>query len=531
MKTDVLVIGSGPAGMQSAISAREEGAKVMIVERDKYLGGILNQCIHHGFGVHFFKENLTGNEFAERLKENLAGIDIKLNTMALAINDHKVLCSSPDGMEEIETKTVILAMGCREKTRDMLGIPGERPAGILTAGQAQRLINIEGYLPGKNVVILGSGDVGLIIARRLALENCNVKAVVELMAHPGGLLRNVVQCLDDYDIPLLLSHTITKINGRNRVESIEVCEVDSSMKPIENTEKTIPCDTLLLSVGMIPENELSYEWVEMSEKTLGPVVNQYFQTSTDWIFSCGNVLHVNDLVDNVALEAQIAGKSGALFALNKLDVDEKERRVSTGNGLLSVVPQKISGNSDTRFYLRVSRPMKNVRVRIKNSEIKFFKKFVRPAESVAINLAEKRLEQIEGNEIVFEIEESEMKQGEGSEKVEKVYVCTLCPVGCEIELFENGTMKGYQCKRGLDFVEQEKKDPTRILPTTIYVDNGEIGLVPIRSKGEIRKADIKEIMKITATTRVGAPVRIGQVVFSFKGVDFIATRSVETDTK
>jgi len=237
MRTDVLVIGSGPAGMQAAISARAEGATVTLIERDWQLGGILNQCIHHGFGIHFFKENMTGNQFAEKLKESLEGIDVRLNTIVTEAAENRVTLASDRGIEGMEYGALVLAMGCRERSRDSLGIPGSRPAGVFTAGQAQRLINIEGYLPGKEIVILGSGDVGLIMARRLALEGCHIKCVVEIKPFPGGLMRNVVQCLNDFDIPLLLKHTVTKTIGKERLEGVEICEVDESMNLLRGTEK------------------------------------------------------------------------------------------------------------------------------------------------------------------------------------------------------------------------------------------------------------------------------------------------------
>ena len=522
MKTDVLVIGSGPAGMQSAISARKEGAEVTIVERDVQLGGILNQCIHHGFGVHFFRENLTGNQFAERLKDELEGINIRLNTMVLGVEDHRVVCSSPSGTEEIECKALILAMGCREKTRDALGIPGSRPAGVFTAGQVQRFINVEGHLPGREIVILGSGDVGLIMARRLTLEGCRVRGVVEIMPHPGGLLRNVVQCLDDFDIPLLLSHTVTSVRGKDRVESVEVCEADKNLRPISGSEKSIPCDTFILSVGMIPENDLVTECVKMDPITGGADVNQYFQTSAEWIFACGNALHVNDLVDNVARESDTAGSSAAFYALGKLKIPEDEIRVRAESGLVSVIPQRLNGLSRVRFYMRVSKPMKKVNIRVRGSGVKFFKRFVRPAESVVISMAEKRLLEA-GGEVIFGIEAGETDE----EKVIKTYVCTLCPIGCEISLSEEGSMKGYQCKRGIDFVSQEEKEPMRILTTTVYVDGGEFTMLPVRSRDEIRKKDMREAMQLCAKFRAQAPVGNGEVLFSFKGMDFIATRSIK----
>jgi len=522
MGTDVLVIGSGPAGMQAAISARDAGARVTILERDWQLGGILNQCIHHGFGVHFFRENLTGTQFAEKLRESLEGVEVRLNTMVLEVKDGSVIVASEGGVEEIEYKALVLAMGCRERSRDSLGIPGSRPAGVYTAGQAQRLINIEGYLPGKDIVILGSGDVGLIMARRLALEGCNVKCVVEIKPFPGGLMRNVVQCLEDFDIPLLLNHTVTRVIGKNRVEGVEISEVDSSLRPSGKRE-VVPCDTLLLSVGLIPENDLVGGLVEIDPVTGGPYINQYFQTSNEKIFACGNALHVNDLVDNVAREASIAGESAALYALGKLEKSGERRKARSGNGIASVVPQYVDGASQVRFYMRAQEPMKNVYLKVRGTDIKFFKRFIRPAESLVVNLAGKRIDEM-GDEIVFEVEKEEEKEAE--ERALRTYVCTLCPVGCEISLLEGGEIRGYQCKRGLEFVEQEEKEPMRILTTTVYVRGRELRMLPVRSAGDIRKEDMQEAMREAARVVVGAPIKEGQEIFVFKGVPFIATRSV-----
>lgn len=316
---DIVIIGGGPAGLAAAVSARKNGAEsILILERDKELGGILNQCIHNGFGLHTFKEELTGPEYAGRFISQVRelGIEYKLNTMVMDISDKKIITAMnrEEGMFLIEAKAVILAMGCRERSRGALNIPGYRPAGIYSAGTAQRLVNIEGYLPGREVVILGSGDIGLIMARRMTLEGAKVKVVAELMPYSGGLKRNIVQCLDDFGIPLKLSHTVVNIKGKERVEGITLAEVGTDGRPIPGTEEEYTCDTLLLSVGLIPENELSRGMgVELNPVTSGPKVNESLETNIEGVFACGNVLHVHDLVDFVSEEAAAAGKNAAAY--------------------------------------------------------------------------------------------------------------------------------------------------------------------------------------------------------------------------
>lgn len=316
---DIVIIGGGPAGLAAAVSAKKNGIEsILILERDKELGGILNQCIHNGFGLHTFKEELTGPEYASRFIEQAKELEIeyKLNTMVMDISPQKVVTAMnrEEGLFEIQAKAVILAMGCRERSRGALNIPGYRPAGIYSAGTAQRLVNMEGYMPGREVVILGSGDIGLIMARRMTFEGAKVKVVAELMPYSGGLKRNIVQCLDDYGIPLKLSHTVVDIKGKERLEGITLAEVDNKGKPIPGTEESYSCDTLLLSVGLIPENEISNGMgVEMNPVTSGPKVNESLETNIEGVFACGNVLHVHDLVDFVSEEAATAGKNAAIY--------------------------------------------------------------------------------------------------------------------------------------------------------------------------------------------------------------------------
>src|SRR6056297_1734176 len=309
----MIVIGAGPAGIAAALEAEKNGLNdIVILERDKYIGGILPQCIHNGFGLEYFGEELTGPEYAYEFIEELnkSNIEVLTETMVLDVNDKKEITAlnKEKGVIKVKGETIVLAMGCRERTRENIKIPGDRPSGILSAGTAKRYTNIEGYMPGKSVVILGSGDIGLIMARRMKLEGADVKAVCELLPYTGGLTRNVVQCLEDYDIPLMLNHTVTAIKGEGRLEAVEISEVDENLKPIPETAEIVEADTLLLSVGLIPENELSKKAeVVLDDRTGGPIVNEGRETNIEGIFACGNVLHVHDLVDWVTQEAEIAG--------------------------------------------------------------------------------------------------------------------------------------------------------------------------------------------------------------------------------
>ena len=330
---DVAIIGGGPAGMSAACAAKEAGAEnVLVIERDKYLGGILQQCIHNGFGLHRFGEELTGPEYAERYENFVKELNIEVmtDTMVMDLSADKVLtCVNEErGRFEIQAKAVVLAMGCRERPRGALNVPGERPAGVITAGTAQKFVNIKGYMPGRKIVILGSGDIGLIMARRMTLEGASVKAVCEIMEDSGGLTRNIVQCLRDFDIPLKLHHTVTQIYGKSRVEGVTVSQVDSNLKPIPGTEEYISCDTLMLSVGLIPENELSKKaGIQMDPKTKGPIIDENKGTSVAGIFACGNVTKVHELVDFVSKEGEIAGRSAALYALGKtMENNQREKK-------------------------------------------------------------------------------------------------------------------------------------------------------------------------------------------------------------
>ncbi|NLV92823.1 MAG: FAD-dependent oxidoreductase [Firmicutes bacterium] len=406
---DVLIIGGGPAGLAAALAAKEQGAeKVAIFERSNELGGILQQCIHNGFGLHRFKEELTGPEYAARFMEEVEAkdIDVYLNTMVISLTKERrvTAVSSEHGLIECDAKAVVLAMGCRERTRGAINIPGFRPAGVFTAGAAQRFINIDGYMPGKDVVILGSGDIGLIMARRFTLEGAKVHAVVEILPYAAGLARNVAQCLEDFAIPLHLQSTVINIQGRERVESVTIAKVDDQRRPIPGTEQVIKCDTLLLSVGLIPENELSLDAeVALDSATSGPVVNELRETQTSGIFACGNVLHVHDLVDYVSEEAEIAGRAAALYALGQLpEAQETTVTLKAGNGVRYVLPQSVKYGEPFDLYLRVTEPKENVVLHIGDKQVR--RRTVKPSEMLKIPIRENDLQAWQGQtEITVEM--------------------------------------------------------------------------------------------------------------------------------
>ncbi len=395
---DVAVIGGGPAGLAAAIRAKEAGAEsVTIIERGERLGGLLNQCIHNGFGSLYFDEDLSGPEYARRFIEKTETLKVNtlLETMVLDISpDREIAICSKAGYRRLTPKSIVLAMGCRERTRHQIMIPGYRPAGVLTAGTAQRMVNMEGWIPGSDVVILGSGDIGMIMARRLTLEGARVNAVVEILPYCGGLVRNRVQCLEDFNIPLFLNHAVTWIYGRERVEAVKIAELDENFNHMPETERVIGCDTLLLSVGLIPENELSLQaGVRLNPLTSGPDTNEARETNIPGIFAGGNVVHVNDFVDRVSWEGEIAGQSAAEYAGGKTISAGKSIDVVPGENIRYVVPQRISGHKEVEISMRVKAPGKNVDIYIGDIMTKNFKAVV-PGVMVTFKLTKKHLSKI-----------------------------------------------------------------------------------------------------------------------------------------
>lgn len=464
MKTDLVIIGGGPAGMAAAVSAYEKGTTdILILERDKELGGILNQCIHNGFGLHTFKEELTGPEYAARYISMVyeKKISYMLCTMVVDLRGGDpcivTAMNQEKGLFEIEAKAVVLAMGCRERPRGAMNIPGSRPSGIYSAGTAQRFVNIEGRMPGKEVVVLGSGDIGLIMARRMSLQGAKVKMVAEIMPYSGGLKRNIVQCLDDFGIPLKLSHTVTKIHGKDRIEGVTVSKVDENLKPIPGSEEYVSCDTLLLSCGLIPENELSESaGARMDPVTSGPVVNAGLQTTAEGIFACGNVLHVHDLVDNVSKEAAEAGANAAAYV--------KEKNKDWGEAVRPKIPAKT--------------------------------KSVIPEDRDA------------GRTLIC------------------IGCPNGCLVTVDKNPDGSLSITGNTCKKGEEYARNEVTAPKRTVTSVVRVSGGKNPVVSVKTKEEIPKEKIAACMEEINRTALKSPVSLGQVVIADvagTGVDIVAT--------
>lgn len=488
---DAIIVGGGPAGLAAALSLKENGiTDILILERDKELGGILNQCIHNGFGLHTFDEELTGPEYAQRYIKMAIEQEIpyQLNTMVMDIQPTvenngviKVIraYSTDGGMQILKSRAVILAMGCREKPRGALNIPGYRPAGIYSAGTAQKFVNIDGYMPGREVVILGSGDIGLIMARRMTLEGAKVKLVAEIMPYSGGLKRNIVQCLDDFNIPLLLSHTVVEIKGKNRVEAVVIAQVDENLNPIPGTEEEIKCDTLLLSCGLIPENELSRNMgLEMSPATRGAVVSDSLETSCPGVFACGNVLHVHDLVDNVSKEAVRAGKFVAEY-LNDFPVRASHLKNTLDPNTKQM--QKFAARNATRNG-------------VNPNDVK--------------------------------------KAADGS--ITYTLPCINCPAGCIIDVtLKDGeviNVTGNTCDRGETYARNEVTAPVRIVTSNVKVSGSNKDIISVKTKDAIPKGKISECAEALKGLTVKAPIAIGDVIVSNvagTGIDIVATAPAE----
>lgn len=469
---DVAVIGGGPAGMAAACSAKRTGAqKVVIIEREPQLGGILEQCVHNGFGLHMFKEELTGPEYGERYKNMVDELDIEymLDTMVTDISSGRVITAvnKTDGYFQVKAKAIVLAMGCRERPRGSLMTPGTRPSGVITAGTAQKLVNIKGYMPGKKIVILGSGDIGLIMARRMTLEGGEVKAVCEIMEDSGGLTRNIVQCLQDFNIPLKLHTTVVKIHGKNRVEGVTIARVDDNLKPVPGTEEYIECDTLMLSVGLIPENELSKKaGVKLNQRTKGPEIAPDKGTSVPGIYACGNVVKVHELVDYVSEEGEMAGKQAARFAISEMNMTESD---------------KINSESHNGHFVH------------------------REQKKGVKNL---------------------------SDNGEKKVICTICPMGCEVHVSgdeKNGfETKGNTCGRGKNYAIQEVTAPKRTLTSTMAAYGGVF--VPVKTDGPIPKEKMKEAMNEINNKTLLLPISCGTIIIENivgTGTNLIATRTFD----
>jgi len=546
---DVIVVGAGPAGLAAALSARENGAKdVLLLERNLSLGGILNQCIHNGFGLHVFKEELSGPEYAWRFIEQVKATDITVLTGAMVLDvssDRTVrFIHKEAGYTAVSGKAVILAMGCRERTRGAIGIPGSRPSGVFTAGAAQLYMNIEGRSIGNRIVILGSGDIGLIMARRLTLEGAKVLGVFEVLPYSSGLTRNIVQCLEDYGIPLHLSHTITEIRGDKRVEQVVINKVDDDRNPIPGTEMTIDCDTVLLSVGLIPENELSRNaGIDIDPKTSGPIFFENMETSIPGIFACGNVAQVHDLVDFVSSEALRAGKYAALYAKTGETLDTAAVNVRWGEGVGYVVPQKIRAANVEKaieVFFRTTAIYKESKIDVRAGDevlASFKRTHLAPGEMEKITLLKDVIEKAKGRDITLCINSTTKQPGsnvsfrttDAEGRIE--LVCIVCPNGCRLKVdpAKGYEVTGHTCERGEDYGKQEVANPTRVITSTVCITGAELTRIPVKTDSPIPKGKIFDAMKLLDGLEMKGPVKSGTVVVKDIcgcGANFVSTRSL-----
>ena len=547
---EVLIVGAGSAGLAAALGAYEEGArKILLLERDQEPGGILLQCIHNGFGLHTFQEELSGPTYAERFITRLreTSIECKTNAMVTSITKDRVVTyiRPGEGVVSIQAKAIVLAMGCRERTRGAIQLPGFRPAGIWTAGTAQRYINMEGFMVGRRVFILGSGDIGLIMARRLTLEGAEVLGVAELEPYSNGLPRNRKQCLEDYGIPLFLSHTITDIKGNDRLSAVVVTEVDENRQPISGTEKLFEVDTLLLSVGLIPENDLVVDTgVELSLRTKGAVVDNFYETSVPGIFACGNVLHVHDLVDFVSEEGGKAGRSAARYAAG-MSIPSETLSVLAGEGVSYVLPQRVAKDpvADVEFMLRVRDEFRGASINVwsDGQKIRTVRRpHMAPAEMEKVRIRAAELKNA-SQELSFTIEKSDTSSAytrvshnvDHDKQNGEEMICIVCPVGCRLHIQRDSegqlSITGNSCPRGDTYARQEILSPTRMITGTVPINGAPYARLPVITSGPIPKDRIFDVMQELKKVSVTAPVEAGQVIIAAPAglsVDIIAERSM-----